>query len=98
MNNNDDRYTPFGEDFSVTSADFTESDSYRWVRNGIYLLIIAYALLIPLSVALPMVASEIVPIELSPAIMALVIGVMIVGLLLLVAGSLLLLSTPKQNE
>lgn len=98
MNNNDDRYTPFGEDFSVTSADFAESDSYRWVRNGIYLLIIAYALLIPLSVALPMVASEIVPIELSPAIMALVIGVMIVGLLLLVAGSLLLLSTPKQNE
>ncbi len=98
MNNDENPYAAFGKEFSVTSADFAESDSYRWVRNGIYLLIIAYALLFPLSIVLPMVTKELIPVDLAPTIMALVIGAMIVGLLLLVAGSLLLLSTPKQNE
>ena len=44
-----DKYRPFGDDFSLTKDDFKVSESYRWVRTGLWLMLISY-LLIPLLV------------------------------------------------
>ena len=88
-------YQPFGDDLSNSQKHFAESDSYRFVRSGVYLMLAGYVLVIP-SVAFSVYTAK--NINLSAIGIGLFLAALFVGFGMLVIGSLLLLASPKQNE
>jgi len=55
---NQDLYRPFGDHFSAKADDFKASESYRWVRLGIRLLMIGYVLLLPAVAAIAFLVAQ----------------------------------------
>ena len=98
---NQDLYRPFGDHFSAKADDFKASESYRWVRLGIRLLMIGYVLLLPAVAAIAFfVAQEKglqVP-DLPPQyfIAPLIAGALAVILILI--GCVLLRFAPEEDE
>ena len=98
---NQDLYRPFGDHFSAKADDFKASESYRWVRLGIRLLMIGYVLLLPAVAATAFFVAEEkglqVP-DLPPQywIAPLIAGALAVILILI--GCVLLRFAPEEDE
>lgn len=89
-------YQPFGQNLDESQQQFAESDSYRFVRTGVYLLLAGYSMLIP-SVVFTIFAGR-GAIKPDPVVTGLFVAGLFVGVGMLGIGSLFLLASPKTNE
>jgi hypothetical protein len=92
----EDLFRPFGENFSATAKNFEMSESYRWVRLGVGLLITGYALLVPLLIYWLFFSENAKGVPDFILLAALV--TIFAALSLIVTGSILLRFAPHQDE
>ena len=95
-NSSDETYQPFGDnplDYGHRSA---ESDSYRYVRIGVYLMLAGYSLLIPSVIFTIFAGRGAVPP--APILIGVALAALFVGMGMLAIGCLFLLAAPKANE
>lgn len=104
MTMNQDLYRPFGDNFSARADDFKASESYRWVRLGIWLMLISYVLMVPFIAYLAHVLMQDrgwlpeVPPEALLMYVIVTFGSGALALVLLVTGALLLRLSPEGDE
>ena len=101
---NQELYRPFGEKFSAKAEDFQASESYRWVRLGIWLLMIGYVLLLPLIAGTAFTLSKLrglKPLIDDPnyhgAIIAIALAT-VAAMTMTVVGCVLLRFSPEEDE
>lgn len=96
---NQDSFRPFGDHFSATAEDFKASESYRWVRWSIWLLMFGYVLLLPLIAGFVYSICDQEMIQRLPT--AYLLAFLSAGSLVLtviILGSVLLIRSPAEDE